>query len=63
MRYHLTNPESPLQFINTEMIDTLDYGKNAKYSLFEHNVACARWIRSTWEQLKAMSEAGIPLEV
>jgi hypothetical protein len=63
LRYHLTHPKSPLQYINTEMIDTLDYGQNARYSLFEHNVACAQWIRSTWEQFKKMNEAGIPLEV
>ena len=63
LRYHLTHPDSPLRFMNTEMIDTVDYGKNAKYSLFEHNVACAQWIRSTWQQLKAMHDAGIPLQV
>lgn len=62
MRYHLTHTESPLRFINTEMIDRPDYGENAKYSLFEHNVACARWIRATWSQLKAMHAAAIPLE-
>jgi len=62
LRYHLAHPESPLKFINTEMIDTQDYGQNAKYSLFEHNVACARWIRSTWERMKAIQAAGLPLQ-
>jgi hypothetical protein len=34
---------------------------NAKFSLLEHNAACARWIRSTWS-LKSMHAAGIPLD-
>ena len=25
-----------------------DYGGGAKYSIFENNVACARWLRETW---------------
>lgn len=62
-RYHLTHAESPLRFVTTEMINLPDYGGNAKYSLFEHNVACAKWIRATWSQMKAMHAAGIPLAV
>jgi len=63
MRYHLTHAESPLRFVNAEMINLPDYGLNARYSIFEHNAACARWIRATWAQLKAMHAAGIALEV
>jgi len=63
MRYHLTHGDSPLRFINTEMINLPDYGLNARYSLFAHNAACARWLCATWQQLKAMHAAGIPLEV
>jgi hypothetical protein len=59
LQYHLTNNDSPLRFITTEMIDLLDYGQNAKYSLFDQNVACARWIRDRWAQLKAMDLCGI----
>ncbi len=62
-RYHLTQADSPLRFVTTEMINLPDYGMNAKYSLFEHNVACGKWIRATWDQLKAMHVAGIPLSV
>jgi hypothetical protein len=62
-RYHLTHAESPLRFVSTEMINLPDYGMNAKYSLFEHNVACARWIRAAWDQMKEMHTAGIPLAV
>jgi hypothetical protein len=62
MRYHLTHPESPLRYINTEMINLTDYGENAGYSIFENNIACARWLRATWSQLKAMHACGIPLE-
>ncbi len=62
MRYHLTHPESPLRFINTEMINITDYGENAGYSIFENNIACARWIRATWAQMKSMHAAGVVLE-
>ncbi len=62
MRYHLTHPESPLQYMNTEMISILDYGENAGYSIFEHNIAVAKWIRATWAHFKAMQAAGVPLQ-
>lgn len=62
LRYHLTHPESPLAFITTEMITVEDYGMNAKYSVWEHNLAAGRFIRDTWGQLTAMHAAGIPLE-
>lgn len=52
LRYHLRNERSPLRFVSTEMINMLDYGMNAKYSLFDHNVACARWLRKAWADLK-----------
>ncbi|MGE0734115.1 MAG: sugar phosphate isomerase/epimerase family protein [Alphaproteobacteria bacterium] len=63
LRYHLTHPDSPLRYMTTEMINLVDYGLGAKYSLFEQNVACARWIRATWAQMKSMHAAGIPLTV
>jgi hypothetical protein len=63
LRHHLQSSKSPLQFITTEMINLKDYGMNAKYSLFEHNAAIARWIRAQWNQLRAMHAAGVPLAV
>ena len=60
LRYHLDHDGSPLRFVTTEMIDLPDYGENAKYSIFEHNVACARWIRDSWTRMKAMDRHGIP---
>ncbi|MCW5663867.1 MAG: xylose isomerase [Piscinibacter sp.] len=53
LRHHLRNLSSPLRYITTDMIDMADYGENAKYSLFEQNVAIATWIRSTWDELAA----------
>jgi hypothetical protein len=63
MRYHLTNPSSPLKYVITEMIPQPDYAMNAPFSLIEQNAACGRWIREQWSQLKAMYAAGIPLSV
>ena len=49
MRWHADHPESRLGQISTEFIPPPDYGGGAKYSIFEHNVACARWLRETWQ--------------
>jgi hypothetical protein len=49
---HLTNPKSRLRYITTEIIDLPDYGAGARYSLFDHSVALARWIRDTEAQIR-----------
>ena len=59
LTYHLTRADSPLKFVTTEMIDLFDYGENAKYSLFENNVACAHWIRAEWARLRGMHSLGL----
>lgn len=45
--YHRSSPSSPLRLISTEFIPFTDYGQGAGYSLFDHSVACADWIRDT----------------
>lgn len=60
LRYHLTHPESPLKFVTTEMITVEDYGMNAKYSVWEHNVAAGRFVRDSWDKLTKMQAAAIP---
>ncbi len=50
LAYHATHPDSPLGQISTEFIPAPDYGMGNKYSIFEHSVACARWIRESWQQ-------------
>lgn len=49
---HLDNPDSRLRYVTTEIIDLPDYGDGARYSLFEHSVALAHWIRDTEAQLR-----------
>ncbi|MCC6197880.1 MAG: hypothetical protein IT518_25795 [Burkholderiales bacterium] len=49
MRHHATCAESRLGQISTEFIPPPDYGGGAKYSIFAQNIACARWLRATWE--------------
>lgn len=63
LSYHLTHKDSSLEFVTTEMIDLLDYGENAKYSLFENNVACARWIWSEWARLQVIQAQQKPLRL
>ena len=49
MHYHATVGGSPLGQISTEFIPGPDYGAGHGYSIFEHSVACCRWLRETWE--------------
>ncbi len=46
--HHAKNPESPLGQISCEHIPNVDYGAGQGYSIFENNVACARWLREEW---------------
>ena len=57
LAHHATHDESPIRQISCEHIPAVDYGAGHKYSIFEQNVACARWIRAQWD--KALSEAAI----
>jgi len=41
------------------MINLPDYGLGAKYSLFEQNVECAKFIRRAWKEVKALHQAGL----
>lgn len=59
LRYHISHPESPLQYITTEMINLPDYGLGAKYDLFEQNVAAARFIKAAWNETVALHAAGL----
>ena len=49
MKFHSENKNSQLGQISTEFIPNLDYGEGCKYSLFDQSVACAVWMRKTWE--------------
>ena len=53
LKHHASDPASELATITTEFIPWPDYGAGAKYSLFEHSVACATWIRDEWEKVQA----------
>ena len=55
LRHHASNDESNLHQVSTEFIPNPDYGGGAKYSLLENGIACARWIRSTWQQILAQA--------
>jgi len=53
LKDHVNNPDSNLGQISTEFIPGPDYGMGHKYSIFEHSVACARWIQETWAETAA----------
>jgi hypothetical protein len=46
--HHATRPASPIRQISCEHIPGIDYGAGHKYSIFENNVACGRWLREAW---------------
>jgi len=50
LKHHASDPDSKLATISTEFIPWPDYGAGAKYSLFEHSIACAEWIRAEWKK-------------
>lgn len=51
LRRHATDVENPVATISTEFIPFTDYGGGARYSQFEHSIACARWIRAEWNSI------------
>ncbi len=53
MAYHANHDESPLSTISTEFIPFPDYGGGGKYSIFDSSVACAAWLRETWQETLA----------
>ncbi len=52
MAYHAGHEDSPLSTISTEFIPFPDYGGGGKYSIFENSVACATWLRTTWDETR-----------
>ena len=53
LQHHATHAESNLHQVSTEFIPNPDYGGGAKYSILENSIACARWIRQTWQQIQS----------
>lgn len=53
LRRHCAGEFGNTLTVSTEIIPATDYGEGAKYSLFDDNVAVARWLRSEWHQLLA----------
>jgi hypothetical protein len=39
----------------------VDYGAGHTYSIFDNNVACARWLRDQWRQALAAAGGAVPL--
>lgn len=55
--YHARQADSPLGQVSTEFIPGPDYGAGHGYSQFEHSVACAKWLRQTWENVRKSTES------
>lgn len=53
LAHHAADDTSPLAMISCEFIPGIDYGAGNGYSIFENNVACARWLRDEWAKTAA----------
>ena len=53
LAHHAAHDASPIRHISCEHIVGVDYGAGHKYSTFDNNVACARWLREEWIQALA----------
>lgn len=60
LRHHAANPKSGLGQVSTEFIPMTDYGAGAGYSVFEQNVACARWLHETWADITKTAQQPEP---
>lgn len=55
--YHARDSSSRLGQISTEFIPYPDYGGGHKYSIFDQSVACATWLKRTWQTISATQDA------
>ena len=58
LTHHAARTDSALGQISMEIIPATDYGAGAGYSLFDHNIACAQWIRALWADVRRSVLAG-----
>ncbi|MEY4754217.1 MAG: hypothetical protein RJA44_1892 [Pseudomonadota bacterium] len=48
LRWMRAHPERAPQQISCEFIPFADYGGGGRYSIWDNNLACARWLRQAW---------------
>jgi hypothetical protein len=53
LRHRARDPAGMLGQISCEHIPNIDYGAGQGYSIFDDNVACARWLRAEWIAARA----------
>ena len=53
--HHARDPNSRLEQVTVEMIPGIDYGFGHRYSIFEHSVEVAKWLKAAWATAKAAS--------
>lgn len=51
LRWMRAHPDRAPQQVSCEFIPFPDYGGGARYSIWDNNVACARWLRAEWAAL------------
>jgi hypothetical protein len=53
IKFHASRGSREVLHISTEIIPFADYGAGARYSLFGDSVACAAWLRQSWDAARA----------
>jgi hypothetical protein len=53
--HHARDPNSRLEQVTVEMIPGIDYGFGHRYSIFEHSIEVAKWLKAAWATAKATS--------
>ncbi len=51
--HHARDPNSRLEQVTVEMIPGIDYGFGHRYSIFEHSIEVAKWLKAAWVTAKA----------
>jgi hypothetical protein len=57
LNHHATHGRREVLCISTEILPFADYGAGVRYSLFEDSIACARWLRTTWNEVRMNASA------
>jgi hypothetical protein len=57
LNHHATHGHREVLCISTEILPFADYGAGVRYSLFEDSIACARWLRTTWNEVRMNASA------
>ncbi|MEP6503560.1 MAG: xylose isomerase, partial [Betaproteobacteria bacterium] len=60
LQWMRSNPDAAPRQISCEFIPFADYGGGARYSIWDNNIACAKWLREEWDVHDAQARSRRP---